>query len=123
MMFRGSSNIIYLKFVCYLFFNFIMQCGFFAAAVTAEIIDFKSDLPILCVPNSTCWVVNYVDNDFGPNVADYQCGGLSYNGHKGTDFAIRTLKEMRNGIPVLSVSKGISAHLLKDSSKRRRSKA
>lgn len=63
-------------------------------------------LPIDCVPGETCWIVNYVDHDPGPASRDYQCGGASYDGHKGTDFAIRDFAAMRAGIPVLAAAPG-----------------
>jgi murein DD-endopeptidase MepM/ murein hydrolase activator NlpD len=48
-------------------------------------------LPLACTPGETCWVVNYVDHDAGAGIRDYHCGALGYDGHDGTDFAIRDL--------------------------------
>ena len=68
-------------------------------------------LPIACVPGETCWIVNYVDDDPGPEARDYTCGPQTYNGHSGTDFAIRDLAEMRRGVRVLASAPGIVRRL------------
>ncbi|WP_374448607.1 M23 family metallopeptidase, partial [Stella sp.] len=64
-------------------------------------------LPIDCRPGVDCWVVNYVDRDPGPGRKDYRCGAMSYDGHNGTDIAIRDLKAMRDGVPVLAAADGV----------------
>ncbi len=68
-------------------------------------------LPLSCQPGTTCWIVNYVDLDPGDGVRDYTCGVATYNtgthnAHNGTDFAIRDLKAMRDGVPVLAAAPG-----------------
>ncbi len=69
----------------------------------------RLSLPIDCEPNKTCWVVHYVDRDSGNGKRDYRCGGLTYDGHKGTDIAIRDLAEMAGGVPVLAAANGTVA--------------
>ena len=69
----------------------------------------RLSLPIACEPNKTCWVVHYVDRDSGNGKKDYRCGGLTYDGHKGTDIAIRDLAEMAVGVPVLAAADGMVA--------------
>lgn len=64
-------------------------------------------LPLDCEPGETCWIVNYVDNDPSPERRDYRCGWLTYDGHKGTDFAIRDLGAMRKGVSVLAAAPGV----------------
>ena len=64
-------------------------------------------LPLRCEPGVDCWIANYVDMASGPEVRDYACGPLSYDGHKGTDFAIRTLADMRAGVEVIAAAPGI----------------
>jgi len=66
-------------------------------------------LPLDCVPGRTCWIVNYVDHDPGPARRDYRCGGASYDGHQGTDFAVRDLAAMRAGVAVLAAAPGTVA--------------
>ncbi len=78
-----------------------------ADAVPAEAsAPLKLDMPIRCTPGETCWIVNYVDDDPTPGRLDYRCGWLSYDRHKGTDFAIRDLEAMRAGVDVLAVAPG-----------------
>jgi hypothetical protein len=64
-------------------------------------------LPIDCKPGADCWILRYVDHDPGPGVRDYRCGGLTGNGHKGTDIAIRDLKVMAEGVLVRAAAAGV----------------
>lgn len=64
-------------------------------------------LPIRCTLGKDCWVANYVDADPAKGVRDYRCGGQTYNGHKGTDIAIRDLEAMRKGVPVVAAAPGV----------------
>jgi murein DD-endopeptidase MepM/ murein hydrolase activator NlpD len=66
----------------------------------------KFELPIACRPAETCWIANYFDHDPGPAGRDYACGTLTYDGHDGTDFAIRNLSVMRQGTAVLAAADG-----------------
>ena len=50
--------------------------------------------------------MNYPDMDPGPGVADPACGVRSYDGHKGTDFAVRDIEAMRRGVSVLAAAAG-----------------
>lgn len=63
-------------------------------------------LPLACTPNRDCWIANHLDLDSGPGVRDYACGTLSYDGHKGTDFAIRDRAAMQEGVAVLAAAAG-----------------
>jgi hypothetical protein len=47
-----------------------------------------------------------MDRDPGPGVRDFTCGDLSYDGHKGTDFALPTLAHMARGVDVLAAAPG-----------------
>ena len=64
------------------------------------------DLPIECVPGKDCWIVNYVDAAPDKGASDYNCGGLTYDGHRGVDFAIRDLSVMNRGVAVLAATPG-----------------
>ncbi|WP_245815122.1 M23 family metallopeptidase [Shimia gijangensis] len=55
----------------------------------------------------TCYIQNYVDADPSADWLDFACGKLTYEGHKGTDFTLYTLKDMQNGVNVLAASGGI----------------
>jgi hypothetical protein len=60
-----------------------------------------------CRPGETCWIVNYFDAEPGPDKRDYTCGPLTYDGHGGTDFAIRDLAVMKEGVAVLAAASGV----------------
>lgn len=64
------------------------------------------ELPIDCQIGSTCWLVNYVDTDPGPEHQDYRCGPKSYNTHRGTDIAIANKRIMAAGVPILASASG-----------------
>ncbi len=65
------------------------------------------EVPIDCLLGRTCFIQNYVDRDPGPDFRDYTCGRLSYDGHKGTDFRLRTHREMVAGVRVLAAAPGV----------------
>jgi len=63
--------------------------------------------PIDCTPGTDCWIVNYADNDPAPgSVTDFSCGAASYDGHDGTDFAVKDRKAMEKGVPVRAAAAG-----------------
>jgi hypothetical protein len=62
--------------------------------------------PVACLETGRCFIQNYVDLDPGPGYRDYRCGHLSYDGHKGTDFAVPDLQVMREGVPALAAAPG-----------------
>ena len=63
-------------------------------------------LPLTCQLGGTCWVANYVDVDPTEAVRDFRCKGRTYNTHDGTDFAIRDLAVMEQGVPVVASAQG-----------------
>jgi hypothetical protein len=64
------------------------------------------DFPLKCQPGKRCFIQNYVDQVPGPRVADYACGKLSYDGHKGTDIRVSDLAELAKGITVIAAADG-----------------
>ena len=68
---------------------------------------FRLALPIRCTPGDDCFVQNHVDRDPGPGWRDFACGHLSYDGHKGTDFRVRSLVDMARGVEVLAAAPGV----------------
>lgn len=50
-------------------------------------------------------IVNYVDWEID-GFKDYRCGTKSYDGHQGTDFAIRSFAQMDSGVQVLAAAAG-----------------
>ncbi|WP_318246713.1 M23 family metallopeptidase [Pseudooceanicola marinus] len=63
-------------------------------------------LPLDCIPGRTCHIQNYVDADPGPGARDFTCSPLTYDGHKGTDFALPDLAVMRAGVTVRAAAPG-----------------
>lgn len=63
-------------------------------------------LPAQCELGKTCFMQQYPDMDAGKGVADPLCGSQSYDGHKGTDLRILSLKDMERGYPVIAVADG-----------------
>ena len=58
------------------------------------------DIPVACEPGRDCFIQFYVDRDESVGIADYRCAGLTYDGHKGTDFRLADLPAMRRGVEV-----------------------
>ena len=63
-------------------------------------------LPIACSVGQDCWIVNYVDDDPSAGRKDFMCLDMSYDGHKGTDFALPNLAAIEQNIPVLAAAPG-----------------
>lgn len=82
----------------------------FALASAAQAADAPPggglSLPIACMLGRDCWIMNYPDMAPSTAVADPLCGPRSYDGHDGTDIAIRDLAAMRAGVPVLAAAAG-----------------
>ena len=64
-------------------------------------------LPIDCTPGADCWALRYVDHEPGAGMRDFMCGGLTEDGHKGTDIAIRNLATMAAGVEVRAAAAGV----------------
>jgi len=80
-----------------------LWCGTVAAASVEET---KLGLPLVCHLGETCWVANYVDVDPTQAAHDFHCKGRTYNGHDGTDFAIRDRGVMERGVTVIAAAPG-----------------
>ena len=63
-------------------------------------------LPAQCELGKTCFMQQYPDMDAGAGTADPLCGSQSYDGHKGTDLRILSLKDMEKGYAVIAVGDG-----------------
>jgi len=63
-------------------------------------------IPLECEIGKDCDIQNYMDHKPGVGFQDYQCGGLGYDGHKGTDFRLPNLKWMREGVQVVASADG-----------------
>ncbi|MBL28361.1 MAG: peptidase [Rhodospirillaceae bacterium] len=67
----------------------------------------RLDLPVLCTIGTTCFVQKYVDQDPGPGYADFMCGDLASPDHRGTDFRVPTLADMKEGVAVVAAADGV----------------
>lgn len=64
-------------------------------------------LPLDCDMGKNCWVMNYVDIGIGDQKkTDPACFDRTYDGHKGTDFAILDGRAMKSGVNVLAAKDG-----------------
>ncbi len=79
---------------------------FFYAATSVAAQDIILTSPIDCSLGDDCYIQQYVDHTDGKGASDFQCSSLSYNRHKGTDFALRTLRQMRQGVNVMASAAG-----------------
>ncbi|WP_341211648.1 M23 family metallopeptidase [uncultured Limimaricola sp.] len=77
------------------------------SAISAQEAPFRLALPIDCTPGEDCFIQNYVDADPGPEAADFTCGPLSYDDHKGTDIRVATIAQQREGVDVLAAAPGV----------------
>lgn len=68
--------------------------------------DFSLAQPIDCTLGDTCYIQNYVDTDPTGAAADFLCGSLTYDTHKGTDFGLPSLAAMTAGVNVLAAADG-----------------
>ncbi len=64
------------------------------------------DIPVTCEPGRDCFIQFYVDRDSGAGIADYRCAGLTYDGHRGTDFRLADIPAMRRGVTVRAAAGG-----------------
>ena len=69
--------------------------------------DFLLYNPVDCVVGDTCYIQHLPDRDPGPGSQDFTCGNLTYDGHKGTDFALPSLTAMADGVEVRAASDGV----------------
>lgn len=86
-----------------------MRRGALAAsflAMPAMAGDITLETPIACDLSKDCYIQQFVDRDPSESFSDFTCGTLSYDGHKGTDFAVPTLERMREGVNVLAAAAG-----------------
>ena len=68
--------------------------------------DISLVLPVDCSLGETCFIQQTVDHDPGPGAADFRCGSLSYDGHKGTDVALPSRAAQAAGVTVLAAADG-----------------
>lgn len=62
--------------------------------------------PIEGIPEVDYHIVNYVDHDSGSGIADFRCGSKTYDGHEGTDFTLKSFRQMDSGVAILAAASG-----------------
>lgn len=63
--------------------------------------------PVGCSYGHDCWAVNYVDVNPSADVReDFMCNRKTYEGHKGSDFALPSMQQMQKGVDVLAAAAG-----------------
>ncbi|QFT57493.1 Peptidase family M23 [Sulfitobacter sp. THAF37] len=77
----------------------------FAGPALAEGLLLQS--PVACAPTDSCYIQQYMDRDPGPGAVDFTCAELTYDGHKGTDFALPTRAGMAAGVDVMASAPGV----------------
>lgn len=63
-------------------------------------------IPLQCDMGRDCFIQHYIDTDPSSAAADYRCGSLTYNNHRGTDFRVKTLRDMERGVAVIAAADG-----------------
>ncbi len=76
-----------------------------AAPVAAGAFSLSS--PIDCDLGEVCYIQQFVDRDPTSGLSDFRCSGLTYDGHKGTDFALPSLAMQAEGVNVLAAADGL----------------
>lgn len=78
----------------------------FSLAAQSAAGDILLALPIDCQIGETCHIQQSVDHDPTEGASDFACGHLTYDGHKGTDFALPSLAAQAAGVNVLAAAPG-----------------
>jgi len=68
---------------------------------------FDLAFPLDCTLGESCYIQQFADHDPGSGAEDFSCGGLSYDGHDGTDFALPTRAAMAAGVEVRAAAPGV----------------
>lgn len=69
--------------------------------------DLQLAFPLDCTLGQDCHIQQYMDRDPSAAAQDYRCSGLTYDGHKGTDFALPDLAAMAAGVTVRAAAPGV----------------
>lgn len=64
--------------------------------------------PVDCKYGKDCFISNYFDHEENPNVfKDHVCGAMSADGYKSTDFMLRNVAQMKDGVNVVAGDEGV----------------
>ncbi len=87
-----------------------IMVAFVISAGSVEAADaeaFRLSMPLGCKYGDNCFIQNYVDKGKDTEYQDFKCNKLSYDKHKGTDFRLLNIKQMKDGVKVLAATGGI----------------
>lgn len=88
--------------ICTLFCCYQILLGVQAGVQAIEL-----SMPVACELGETCFIQNYFDVDESSTDArDHRCGRATYNGHKGTDFRLLSIRATYQNVPVLAAADG-----------------
>lgn len=85
----------------------VFTLSFFGLVNAPNAQELKFSLPIQCEINQNCFIQNLPDLLQGSDTSDPFCQGASYDGHKGTDIRLLSLKDIDKNIPVIASADGI----------------
>ncbi|MEO9685265.1 MAG: M23 family metallopeptidase [Tateyamaria sp.] len=85
---------------------YFVTLGLTLAAGPLAARDIVLSAPVDCDLGSDCFIQQYVDHDPSRASMDFHCSNLSYNTHKGTDFALRSIAQMERGVNVIAAAPG-----------------
>lgn len=63
--------------------------------------------PLDCSLGDTCYLQQFVDHDRTAAAQDFRCGAQTYDTHKGTDFALPSLRDQADGVTVVAAASGV----------------
>ncbi|MDZ4744863.1 MAG: M23 family metallopeptidase [bacterium] len=81
----------------------------FALTTSANLLsqDLRFSIPVEGVLGRDVVVVNHVDHDSATGrFKDHTCGVQTYDGHDGTDFVLRSFRQMDSGVYVVAAAPG-----------------
>lgn len=87
----------------------VVLCGLLVAASTAlaQLPSLELSLPVEGELGKDVYIINYVDHESDSGaIRDYMCGRQTYDGHDGTDFAVKSFRHMDSGVHVIAAAPG-----------------
>ena len=77
--------------------SFLLILLFSCSSTAIELV-----FPLDCDLGKNCWISNLPRHHLRDREVDFRCGPNTYDGHKGTDFALKDYKQMQKGVKVLA---------------------
>ena len=75
-------------------------------ATPAKAADPVLDLPVRCTIGEDCVPMALFDHAPGPEMRDFRCAGVTYDGHTGTDIGAIDAERLAQGIEVIAAAAG-----------------